>query len=68
MSIDEVRAYIDANGGKRQMLINWEWAYFPNDDLGLQVFNHVKGHVEHRGFHPAEPDNPNKWQAAFRFR
>jgi hypothetical protein len=70
MTLNEVREYIDANGGEREYLINWEWAYFPNDDLGLQVFNHVKAHIEHRGFYPAQPKsgNPNLHRAGFRFR
>jgi len=29
MTLDQIREYIDANGGEREYLINWEGAYLP---------------------------------------
>lgn len=68
--ISAIRAIIDAAGGKREYLINWEWAKFEDEAMGSAVFALVCDHCEHRGFHPAEPtaSNPNLRLAAFRFR
>lgn len=69
-SMAEVRSIIDAHQGERQYVINWEWAYFPSNELGLAAFEAVKDHCEHRGFNKAQPNssNPNFHRAAFRFR
>lgn len=68
--INEVRRIIDEHQGERNYVINWEWAYFPSDELGQAAFDKVKDICEHRGFHKANPNasNPNFHRAAFRFR
>lgn len=70
MTLTEIRKLIDANGGKREYLINWEWANFPSSEIGQAVFDQIKDHCETRGFNNAQPDNsnPNLRRAAFRFR
>lgn len=69
-NISAIRKIIDDAGGKREYLINWEWAYFDDEVVGQKIFDEVKEFCEHRGFHKAQPnsDNPNLRKAAFRFR
>lgn len=69
-NLNSIRKIIDDAGGKREYLINWEWAYFDDEGKGQAVFDQIKDVCEHRGFHKAQPnsDNPNLRKAAFRFR
>lgn len=70
MNMSEVRNLIDSMGGKRNYVINWEWATFEDEKKGLECFELIKDHCEHRGFNKAYPDNdnPNFHKASFRFR
>ena len=69
-NVAAIRKLIDDAGGKREYLINWEWAYFDDEAVGQKIFDQVKELCEHRGFHKASPysTNPNLRRAAFRFR
>lgn len=69
-NIDAIRTFIDANGGRRNYMINWEWAHFSDADIAKRVFTCIERYCDHRGFHDEQPEsaNANLQQAGFRFR
>lgn len=70
MTLDQIRQAIDAAGGKRKYMINWEWASFDDDTIGRQIFEQVADHCENRGYTEAQPNssNSNLHKGGFRFR